>query len=207
MIIGYYDQIFFGGGTYYKLSKKDNEEKYKFEYCHQSVPNYIPKAEEYIKKYETLKVVDERFEKYFEGKIVEIYLDNNSEIKSILEILNNTNWREVSKKEYINNTLDDVCWKFYIGNDLGTNYMINGYSIYPKEIEKIYNIFNQVKEKYIGNVEFNKKDLENILKHKETNLSFTKRMAKKRRLGYTKEDVNKLKEKYEDYKNKFLKFF
>lgn len=76
MIIGYYDQIFFGGGTYYKLSKK----------------------------------------------------------------------------EYINNTLDDVCWKFYIGNDLGTNYMINGYSIYPKEIEKIYNIFNQVKEKYIGNV-------------------------------------------------------
>lgn len=27
MIIGYYDQAFFGGGSYYKLSKKENEEK------------------------------------------------------------------------------------------------------------------------------------------------------------------------------------
>ena len=39
---------FFGGGTYYKLSKKDEEEKYKIEYSHSANPNIIPKAEEYI---------------------------------------------------------------------------------------------------------------------------------------------------------------
>ena len=47
MIIGYYEQIFFGGGTYYKLSKKDEEEMYKIEYSHSANPNIIPKAEEY----------------------------------------------------------------------------------------------------------------------------------------------------------------
>ena len=44
MIIGYYEQIFFGGGTYYKLSKKDEEVKYKIEYSHCAIPNNIPKA-------------------------------------------------------------------------------------------------------------------------------------------------------------------
>ena len=38
---------FLGGGTYYKLSKKDEEEKYKIEYSHSANPNIIPKAEEY----------------------------------------------------------------------------------------------------------------------------------------------------------------
>ena len=205
MIIGYYHQVFFGGGTYYKLSKQEGEEYYKFEYCHQAVPNYIPKAEEFIKKYETLNVVGERFEEYFDGKIVEIYLDNNSEIKSIIEILNNADWRDISKKEYTANTLDDVCWKFYIENDFGTNYMIDGYSVYPKEIETIFKTFNEMKEKYIGNVELNKKDLENILRHKKSNLSFAKHMAKKGMLGYTKEDVKKQKEKYKDYEKQLKK--
>lgn len=30
MIIGYYHQLFFGGGTYYKLSKKAQDCKYLF---------------------------------------------------------------------------------------------------------------------------------------------------------------------------------
>ena len=49
MIVGFYSQVFFGGGTYYKLSKRDDEEKYKFEYCKAIMPNHIPGAEEYIK--------------------------------------------------------------------------------------------------------------------------------------------------------------
>ena len=40
MIVGYYHQIFFGGGTYYKLSKKDNEDKYKFENTNYPITNY-----------------------------------------------------------------------------------------------------------------------------------------------------------------------
>lgn len=202
MIIGYYHQVFFGGGTYFKLSKKEEEKKYKIEYCHQSVPNHIPGAEEYIKKVDTLKIEEERFKEYFEGKIVEVYIESTPEIGKIIRIVNDTNWDYISKQEYTSDTLDDVCWNLYIENDFGTNYMIDGYSVYPKEIETIYKTFNEMKEKYIGNVELNKKDLENILSHKKSNLSFAKHMVKKGMLGYTKEDVKKQKEKYKDYEKK-----
>lgn len=55
MIIGIYKQSFFGGGYYYKISKKENESKYKFEMCHSAVPDDVPKGEEYIKKYDTIE--------------------------------------------------------------------------------------------------------------------------------------------------------
>jgi len=153
MIIGYYHQIFFGGGTYYKLSKKDNENKYKFEYCHPFIPNYIPKAEEYIKKYDSLSVEGERFEEYFKEKIIEMFLDYNSEIKRIIECCDNAAWAKISKRKYTANTLDDVCWDFYFENDSNTKYLIEGYSVYPKEIEMIYKIFKEMKEKYIGDID------------------------------------------------------
>ena len=207
MIIGYYHQIFFGGGTYYKLSIQEGKEQYKFEYCHQAVPNYIPKAEEYIKKYDTLNVDGERYKEYFKGKIIEKYLNYNSEIKRIMEFFNNADWEYISKREYTANTLDDICWDFYIENDSGRNYLIEGYSVYPKEIETIYQIFNEMKEKYIGNIEPNKKDLENILRHKKSNLSFAKHMAKKGKLGYTKEGIKKQKEKYKEYENKLKEIY
>lgn len=43
------NNLFFGGGYYYKISKKENESKYKFEMCHSEVPNDVPKGEKYIK--------------------------------------------------------------------------------------------------------------------------------------------------------------
>ena len=199
MIIGYYHQVFFGGGTYYKLSKKEEEKKYKFEYCHQSVPNFIPGAEEYIKKVDTLKIEEERFKEYFEGKIVEVYLESNPEIEKIIGIVNDTDWDYISKQEYTSDTLDDVCWNFYIKNSVDTDYLINGYAIYPKEVKNLYAIFDKMKEIYIGNAKLNKKDLENILKHKKSNLSFVKRMVRNGTLDYTKEDFKKKKEQYKKY--------
>ena len=208
MIIGYYHQIFFGGGTYYKLSKKEDEKKYKFEYCHQSVPNHIPGAEEYIKKFDTLEIKEKRFKEYFEGKIVEIYLEEtNPEIEKIMEIVNDTNWDYISKQEYTDNTLDDVCWDFYIKNNIDTDYSISGYAIYPKEIRNIYQIFNKMKETYIGNVKLNKTDLENILKNKKSNLAFIKHMAKRGNLAYTKEDFKNKKEQYKNYEKSLKEIY
>lgn len=147
MIVGYYHQIFFGGGTYFKLSKKDNEDKYKFEYCHSAIPNYVPEAENYIQKYNTLELNDERFQ----DKIVIKYLELNFEIKRIIDILNTANWALISEKKYTSDELDDVCWEFYNeANNYSTHYLVKGYSVYPKEIEEIYNIFNKMKEKYMS---------------------------------------------------------
>ena len=149
MIIGYYHQIFFGGGTYYKLSKKENDEKYKFEYCHSTIPNYISEAEKYIQKYDTLKI-EGRFQEDFKGMINVVYLDLTPEIKRIIDIFNNANWVKIAKKEYTSDSLDDVCWEFYNRTTIyNTHYLIKGYSVYPKEIEEIYTIFGKMKEKYI----------------------------------------------------------
>ena len=142
-------KYFFGGGTYYKLSNQENEQKFKFEYCHSAVPNYIPEADNYIQKYDTLKIKDRRFK----GKITIIFLDLNYEIKRIIDILNNVNWVSIAEKEYTSNELDDACWKFFNETDYHTHYLIEGYSLYPKEIEEIYKIFNKMKEKYIKNGE------------------------------------------------------
>ena len=207
MIIGYYHQSIFGGATYFKLTKKDNEEQYKFEYCHQVVPNYIPNACDYIKKYDTLIIEEKRLQEYFQGKIVKIDLVYNVEIKNIVDILNNANWDIIYKHEYTSENLDDVHWKFYIEDGLDKVIFIDGYSVYPKEIDEIYNIFEKMKEKYIGEVEPNKKDLENILRNKESNLSFIKYMAKKGRLGYKKEDIKIQKEKYKNYEKKLKEIY
>lgn len=207
LIVGYYGAAFYGGGTYFKLSKNAEEKQYKFEYCHQAVPNYIPKAEEYIKKYDTLKVEEERFKEYFEGKIIEIYLDYNFDIEKIIRIVSNSNWDNISKNEYTSESFDDVCWNFYFESKLSKNYFIQGYSVYPNEIKTIYNTFKEMKEKYIGEIEPNKKDLENILSHKKSNLSFSKYMAKKGMLGYTKKMVKEEKEKYKQYEKKLKEIY
>ena len=143
-------KAFFGGGTYFKLSKRDNEEMYKFEYCHQSLPNYIPEAEKYIKKYDTLKVEDNHFKEYFNGKISEVYLNINKNIKKIFKIINNTNWTNIIKKTYTSMDLDDINWDFYIENGTKKEVYKQGYSVYPKEIVKILTIFKNMKDDYIG---------------------------------------------------------
>lgn len=163
MIVSYYGQCFFGGGTYFKLSKKDNEDIYKFECCHIAVPNYIPKAEEYIKKYDTLKVYDGRFKDYFEGKISEKYLDMNPYIEKLLTIINNSDWTTIIKNTYTSEELDDVCWIFYVEDENKKEIYKKGYSVFPKEIETILTIFKNMKDDYVGELPLNKKDLEFIL--------------------------------------------
>lgn len=142
MIIGYYHQLFFGGGTYYKLSKKIKDSKYKFEYCHSAIPNYIPDAEKYIKEYNTLSFKDERFKK-LDKKLIVKNIEFNNYINEIIEIVNNSDWTKISNQEYTSNNLDDVCWDFYI-EDENKKYFINGYSVYPIEIEKIYELFEKM---------------------------------------------------------------
>lgn len=48
MIVGYYEQAFFGKGTYYKTSKKDDESKYKIAYAHSDVLNYVTNTKKSI---------------------------------------------------------------------------------------------------------------------------------------------------------------
>ena len=146
MIIGYYHQLFFGGGTYYKLSKKAQDCKYKFEYCHSVIPNYIPNAEEFIKEYNTLSFKDEKFKELNE-KLKVKNIEFNNYINEIIEIVNNSDWNKISNQEYTSNNLDDVCWDFYIEAE-NKKYFIKGYSVYPIEIEKIYDIFEKMQNDF-----------------------------------------------------------
>lgn len=155
MIIGYYGQSFFGGGTYYKLSKKANEEKYKFEYTHTIVPNYIPNAEEYIKKYETLTIAGIKNKDYFVGTNNVVYLEKNSDIDEILNIVERSNWDKITKKKYDSENLDDENWDFYLENENDNNYYIEGYAVHPRKIEKIYSILKKIKEELNIKIEHN----------------------------------------------------
>lgn len=146
MIIGYYGQIFFGGGTYYKLSKKENEDKFKFEYIHTIVPNYISNAEEYIKRYETLTIDGLKRNDCFVGENTVAYFEIDPIIKEILHIVKNSNWVDISNKKYDSEELDDENWDFYIECENGIKYFTQGYSVHPEEIEKIYSLFKDLKK-------------------------------------------------------------
>lgn len=147
MIIGYYHQIFFGGGTYYKLSKKENEDIYKFEYCHSAVPNHIPNAEEFIKSYQTLSIKDKSF-KEIESKLMVKNIKSNTYINDIINIIKESDWDNIRKKKYTSDNLDDVCWYFYIEDDEDHKYSINGYSVYPVEIENIYELLKKILQEF-----------------------------------------------------------
>lgn len=155
MIIGYYGQIFFGGGTYYKLSKKESEDKYKFEYIHTIIPNYISNAEEYIKKYETLKIDGTKQKDFFVGENTVAYFEINATIDEILNIVKNSDWDDISNKKYTSEELDNENWDFYIEFENGAKSFINGYAVHPKEIEKIYKLFKNLKEGLNVKIEHN----------------------------------------------------
>lgn len=147
MIVGYYHQVFFGGGTYYKLSKNSQESKYKFEYCHSAIPNYIPNAENYIKTDKTLSIKDYNFRK-IEKKLKVYNIEFNDYINEIIEIVKNSDWNKISNQKYTSDNLDDICWNFYIEDDENDKYYISGYSVFPLEIEKIYSLFKNIIKKY-----------------------------------------------------------
>jgi len=175
MIIGYYEQAFFMGGTYYKLAKKDNEDKYKLEYSHSVVPNYIPDAEEYIKKYDSLNVDDE----YFEGKIKTEYIESNLDIEALIEYVLKCDWKRISKKKYEDkDILDGLDWDFYIEFD-NRKYLVSGYEKFPEEITKIIDALENISKTYLERRTKNQKDIEIINSNKKKNISFMKYFNKK----------------------------
>lgn len=195
MIIGYYEQIFFGGGTYYKLSKKDEEIKYKIEYSHSANPNIIPKAEEYIKKYDTLNFENERRKEYFEGKIKVDYIEMNSYIETLITYINRCDWENISKKEYRDDgILDGLGWDFYIEFN-NKKFEIHGYEKFPEEVLKVLDILKNISKNYLEEIIPNKKDIEIIMSHKKSNISFMKHLRKKKII-----DKKQLKDFIEHYK-------
>lgn len=195
MIIGYYEQSFFGGGTYYKLSKKDEETKYKIEYSHCSIPNNIPKAEEYIKKYDTLSLEEERWKEDFEGKIKVDYIEMNSYIETLMTDINKCDWESISKKEYRDDgILDGLGWDFYIEFN-NKKFEIHGYEKFPEEVLKVLEILKNISETYLEKIVPNKKDIEIIMSHKKSNISFMKHLRKKKVI-----DKKQLKDFIEHYK-------
>lgn len=167
MIIGYYEQSFFGGGTYYKLSKKDNESKYKIEYAHSAVPNYIPEAEKYIKMYENLQIKYDKFCEEFADKIKIEYIDSNRKIKKIIDYIAKCNWKEISKKDYTDNVIDDGAnWELYVEIN-NKKYYIKGYEDYPKEIKKITRELDRIYKIYLERIKANSKDKEIINKNRK----------------------------------------
>ena len=74
-------------------------------------------------------------------------IEFNNYINEIIEIVNNSDWNKISNQEYTSNNLDDVCWDFYIEAE-NKKYFINGYSVYPIEIEKIYDLFEKMQNDF-----------------------------------------------------------
>lgn len=145
MIIGYYGQSFFGGGTYIKLSTdKNKSDKYKIEYLHSAVPNYIENAEKYISKYETIDIDSSCFYKDYKNKLTEKEIDENVHIIKLEEFINSINLKKMSKKEYNDeDVFDGLCWYFYImENDKAYN--INGYEKMPEKLKNIVKYLEKI---------------------------------------------------------------
>ena len=195
MIIGYYEQSFFGGGTYYKLSKKDEEAKYKIEYSHCAIPNNIPKAEEYIKKYDTLSLEDERWKEDFEGKIKVHYIEMNPYIETLISYINKCDWESISKKEYRDDgILDGLGWDFFIEFN-NKQFEIHGYEKFPEEVLKVLEILKNILETYLEEIVPNKKDIEMIMRYKKSNIAVMKILHKQKLI-----DKKELKDFIKQYK-------
>lgn len=198
MIIGYYQQAFFGGGTYYKITKKDNENQYKIEYSHSAVPNNIPKAEEYIKKYEDLKMDDNKQKEYFKGKIKTKYIETNSYIELLIKYINKCDWESISKKEYIDDgILDGLGWDFFIEFN-NKQFEIRGYEKFPEEVLKVLNILKNISETYLEEIVPNKKDIEMIMRYKKSNIAVMKILHKQKIID--KETLKDFIKGYKKYK-------
>lgn len=196
MIIGYYEQSFFGGGTYYKLSKRDNESRYKMEYSHSTIPNYIPEVENFIKEYETLKIEDDNFCGNFEGKIKSKFIDSNKEIEELINYILKCNWKRISKEDYTDDVDDGTNWELYIDID-NKRYHIDGYEKYPKEIQQVIKKLNELSRQYLEKIKSNKKDKEVIDKNMKNNIKVMKFLHKKNVI-----DKKTLKDYINNYKNK-----
>ncbi len=153
MIIGYYSQSFFGGGYYYKISKKNDDIKYKLEVLHSAIPNGIPNADQYIKEYETIEFNNEdiRMKTNMDSKLQVRYIDSNILINELIEYINSINLDKLSKNKYQNNSImDGKNWSLYV-EQLNKKYYIKGYEDEPKEVENIWMKLHQIVDQYIRN--------------------------------------------------------
>lgn len=148
LIIGYYGQAFFGGGTYIKLSmNKNNDDRYKIEYLHSAVPNYIENAEDYITKFETIDIKKSMYYNDYKKNIIEKWIEKNVYINELEVFVNSLNLEKIAKRIYNDdNVLDGLCWDFYILKN-NKQYKISGYEDMPKELEKIIDYLNEIAEK------------------------------------------------------------
>lgn len=156
MIIGYYEQSFFGGGTYIKLSRKD-EEAYRLESISSGTPNYIPDAEKYIKKYESIKC-SEKFKKIFgeEPLLFTSKMNENVELLNFIEYIKTIDFKILSEKRYYNDgILDGMNWEIFIEFQK-EKWHIHGYEDMPKEVEKIIKVLLTTRE-YCNNSEISLK--------------------------------------------------
>ena len=153
MIIGIYKQSFFGGGYYYKISKKENEAKYKFEMCHSVIPNDVPGGAEYIREYNTIEFSKcSAYEKDIMNSKLNIrYLDKNILIDLLISNINSMDLEKIFSKEYYNSdTIDGENWCFFIEYK-GNKHYIKGYGNKPEEIENVVYMLYKIGEKYIKN--------------------------------------------------------
>lgn len=145
LIIGYYGQAFFGGGTYIKLSmNKSNDDRYKIEYLHSAVPNYIENAEDYITKFETIDIKKSMYYNDYKKNIIEKWIEKNIYINELEVFVNSLNLEKIAKRIYNDdNVLDGLCWDFYILKN-NKQYKISGYEDMPKELEKIIDYLEKI---------------------------------------------------------------
>lgn len=146
LIIGYYGAAFFGGATYLKLSKKENE-NYKIEKLHSAIPNHIPIAEKYIKIHDKLSFKDDMGYSIFDDndpRFTSTYIEENLNINKLLEHLKNIDLENISKQKYYDeDILDGLCWDFFIKIN-SKSYNIKGYEKMSQELELIINYLDTI---------------------------------------------------------------
>jgi len=138
IIIGYYGSSYFGGGTYIKLSKKENE-KYKLEKISSKSPNYIPNADKYIKLHDTISFEESVQYPYIKDNDLRFKVYSIGESETILNLekyLETINLEEISSKEYKKEILDGLWWKIFIKVD-SREYSISGNGDFPEELRRI----------------------------------------------------------------------
>lgn len=141
LIIGYYGQAFWGGGTYIKLTKRQNED-YKMEYVRSVMfPNYVPNAEKYIRSFERISFqsengFDQPYTKDEDFSLTCRYLKENDEIRQIIQSLHDIDLSEMSKTEYYIDIFDSLNWSFFVQFD-DQQYYIKGYVERPDELTEI----------------------------------------------------------------------
>lgn len=148
LIIGYYGAAFFGGGTYIKLSKKENED-FKIEKIHSAVPNYIPNGEKYIKVHDKISFKDKEGFSFIEDddpRLISIYIKENLKIRKLIDLVQNINLDKMSKTKYNDEgILDGLCWEFFIKLD-NKSYEIEGYEKMPRKLEEVIKYLESIAE-------------------------------------------------------------